>query len=191
MGWDYTHAIHYTAKGAIDRKAEIDDHYNWSSEKTEVALVKSCMVGSTYYAALRVTDKETGNIEIVGEVVLTHTDSREYFNFGMKAMSETMGPTEDKCPASILKLLSPTDSEWANDWRERCRKRIEEKKNPHTLSNLPIGAVIRFTQRSGKVIELLKHPAAYQFKRPFWYNSNDNTYMPATRIPDSYEVVNA
>lgn len=149
------------------------------------------MVGSTYYAALRVTDKETGNVEIVGEVVLTHTNSREYFNFGMKAVSETMGPAEDRCPASILKLLSPTDSEWANEWRERCRKRIEEKKNPHTLSNLPIGAVIRFTNWKGEQVELSKHPAAYQFKRPFWYNSDNNTYMPARRIPDGYEVVSA
>lgn len=109
----------------------------------------------------------------------------------MKAMSEIMGPAEDRCPASILKLLSPTDNEYASDWRERCWKNIEEKKNPHALSNLPIGAVIRFTQRNGKVIELQKHPAAYQFKRPFWYNSNENTYMPARRIPNIYEVVSA
>ena len=171
MGWDYTHATHYTTKGTIDRKAEVDEHFNWSSEKTAVEVAKSCMVGSTYYAALRVTDKETGNIEITAEVVLTHTDSREYFNFGMKAISEDMGPAEDRCPASILKLLSPTDSEYAINWRERCRKNIEARKSPNTLSNLPIGSVIRFTNWKGEPIELLKHPA--------------------NRIPDSYEVISA
>lgn len=191
MGWDYTHATHYTAKGTIDRKAEIDEHFNWNSPKTEVEIVKSYMVGSTYYAALRVTNKETGNIEITAEVVLTRTDSREYFNFGMKSISEDMGPAEDRCPASILKLLSPTDNEYAIDWRERCRKNIEAKKNPHTLSNLPIGAVIRFTNWKGEPIELLKHPAAYQFKRPFWYCKESGHYMPANRIPESYEVISA
>lgn len=25
MGWDYTHATHYTRTGAIDRKTEIDE----------------------------------------------------------------------------------------------------------------------------------------------------------------------
>lgn len=31
MGWDYTHATHYTRTGAIDRKAEIDELYTcWS-----------------------------------------------------------------------------------------------------------------------------------------------------------------
>ena len=191
MGWDYTHATHYTAKGTIDRKAEIDEHFNWSSDKTAVEVVKSCMVGSTYYAALRVTDKETGSIETTAEVVLTHTDSREYFNFGMKAISEDLGPAEDRCPASILKLLSPTDNEYAIDWRERCQKNIEAKKRPHSLSKLPIGTTIRFTNWKGESVELSKHPAAYQFKKPFWYNSNNNTYMPATRIPDSYEVISA
>ena len=191
MGWDYTHATHYTANGTIDRKAEVDEHFNWSSPKTEVSIVKSCMVGSTYYAALRVTDNETGNVEITAEVVLTHTDSREYFNFGMKAISEDMGPAEDRCPTSILKLLSPTDNTYAIDWRDRCRKNIEKKKNPHALKNLPIGTVIRFKNWKGEPIELLKHPAAYQFKRPFWYCAASGLYMPANRIPETYEIVSA
>lgn len=100
-----------------------------------------------------------------------------------------MGPADCDCPASILALFSPTDSEWAIEWRESCRKRIEERKNPNALRNLPIGAVIRFTKRNGETVELQKHSAAYQFKRPFWYKSDDNTYMPATRIPADYEIV--
>ena len=189
MGWDYTHATHYTRKGDVDRKAEIDELYNWSDEKKAVSVVKSCMVGSTYYAALRVTDKETGAFEVVGEVVLTRSARRDYFNFGYKAMSETMGPCECSCPASILKLLSPTDDEWADGWRERCRKTIEDKKSPGALKNLPIGAVIRFTMHNGRTMELVKHQAAYQFKRPFWYCEETGRYMPVTRIPKDYEIV--
>ena len=97
----------------------------------------------------------------------------------------------DHCPASILSLLSPTDSEYANNWRERCRKNIEAKKDPHALKNLPVGAVIRFTLHTGESIELLKHGAGYQFKRPFWFCQSSGRYMPATRIPANYEVVTA
>lgn len=53
------------------------------------------------------------------------------------------------------------------------------------------GAVIRFTLHTGESIELLKHAAAYQFKRPFWFCQSSGRYMPATRIPANYEVVTA
>lgn len=174
MGWDYTHATHYTRTGAIDRKAEIDELYTWQNDTRKAEVVRSAMVGGTYYA-----------------VVLAHTNSRDYFNFGVKTMGESSGPCEDHCPASILSLLSPTDSEYANNWRERCRKNIEAKKDPHALKNLPVGAVIRFTLHTGESIELLKHAAAYQFKRPFWFCQSSGRYMPATRIPANYEVVTA
>jgi hypothetical protein len=36
-------------------------------------------------------------------------------------MDETMGPVESRCPERILDLLTPTDSEYANEWRARCR----------------------------------------------------------------------
>lgn len=38
-----------------------------------------------------------------------------------------MGPYEDDCPRSILDLLSPTDNEYANAWRARCRARLERR----------------------------------------------------------------
>lgn len=149
------------------------------------------MVGATYYAAVKATVLSTGEAETFAAVALTHTNNRDYFNFGVKTMEESMGPCEDHCPASILSLLSPTDSEYANNWRERCRKNIESKKDPHALKNLPVGAVIRFTLHTGESIELLKHAAAYQFKRPFWFCQSSGHYMPVTRIPANYEVVTA
>lgn len=191
MGWDYTHATHYTRTGAIDRKAEIDELYTWQNDTRKAEVVRSAMVGSTYYAAIKITELSTGETETAAAVALTHTNSRDYFNFGVKTMGESSGPCEDHCPASILSLLSPTDSEYANNWRERCRKNIEAKKDPRALKNLPVGAVIRFIKYNGEAVELMKHPAAYQFKRPFWYCKESGCYMPATRIQDSYEVVTA
>lgn len=185
MGWDYCHATEYknTKTGfTVDRIAEIRGIFNKRYE-----VVKDTMKGSVYYGALRNT--ESGEVSAV--VVLTHTNMKDFFNFGYKLISEDMGPAESECPASILSLLSPTESQWANEWRDRCRKSIEEKKNPNALKNLPVGAVIKFTNGRGETVELVKHPAAYQFKRPFWYCEETGRYTPVNRIPKNYEVVAA
>lgn len=42
-------------------------------------------------------------------------------------MEETWDLVKIIARHSILSLLSPTDSEYANNWRERCRKNIEAK----------------------------------------------------------------
>ena len=55
MGWDYTHATHYTRTGAIDKKAEIDELYTWQNDTRKAEVVRSAMVGGTYYAAVKVT----------------------------------------------------------------------------------------------------------------------------------------
>ena len=55
MGWDYTHATHYTRTGAIDKKAEIDELYTWQNDTKKYEVVRSCMVGATYYAAVKAT----------------------------------------------------------------------------------------------------------------------------------------
>lgn len=206
MGWTSYHANYYKSNGAIDRKAECDAYFMEGANRRHYRVLKSAMVGSVYYAAvqdlLRYTGKDEDGSPIYVEipdieretwaaVFLTKTDARDYYNFYYKDMSEDMGPAEASCPASILRLLSPTDSEWANEWREKCRKHIERKKSPNALSNLPIGTVIRFVTYNGETVELLKHPAAYQFKRPFWYCQETGRYMPATRIPDNYKVVTA
>ncbi|WP_339454568.1 DUF6927 domain-containing protein, partial [Pseudomonas sp. EA_5y_Pfl2_R50] len=42
-------------------------------------------------------------------------------------LDESMGPCEDNCPAHILDLLTPTDKEYAIDWRRRCRANLERR----------------------------------------------------------------
>ncbi len=186
MGWTGYYATHYKRDGSIDRKAELDYELftRWYGTEGAHELLKSAVVGSTYYAAAR---SQRGNV--YGLVVLTQTSRKmeDGCNFWYKDMSEDMGPCECDCPLSILKLLSPTDSEYALDWR-RCREKAERKRSPTALPNLPIGTRIRFTY-NGEVKELVKHPPAYQFKRPFWYDSARHQYMSAKYIPDNYKVV--
>lgn len=127
MGWCY-YSARYFKNGKIDRKAECDAEF--TSENLEV--VKSRLVGATWYGAMK--NKKTG--EIWALVCDTSVDG---WDFGYKDMSEDMGPYRYDCPESILKLLSPTDNEWANEWRQKCRDRIAEKKK---LNALPVGTQI-------------------------------------------------
>lgn len=201
MGWTSYHASHYKRNGSVDRKAECDAYFLEDWNKGHYEVLKSAIVGSVYYAAVRHLKRYVGRNEngqdiykdVVNEpvfavVFLTQTDSKDYFNFSYKDMSEDMLPYYFDCPLSILKLLSPTDNESAQEWRRQCQDKAERKKSPTALTNLPIGARIRFTY-GGEVMELVKHPPAYQFKRPFWYNPACHQYMSAKRIPDNYEIV--
>ncbi|MBQ8133271.1 MAG: hypothetical protein IJ192_02500 [Clostridia bacterium] len=140
MGWTSYHATHYK-RGTVDRKAECDAYFLDSLNKGFYRIEKSTMVGSVYYAAVTaikrfkkdVPEKEEQYEDIpeseqrtFGVVFLTSVDMKDYYNFSYKDMEETCGPYNYDCPESILKLLSPTTSEFALQWREKCR---EHRKN--------------------------------------------------------------
>lgn len=42
-------------------------------------------------------------------------------------LSEHMGPCEADCPVAILDLLTPTDSQYALEWRARCREKLARR----------------------------------------------------------------
>ena len=170
MGW-----LSFNVESTKNRKQIMDDQFN--SEHLEV--VKSAMVGTVYYAAV----KSLKQGKIFGLVCLTSVQNKEWYNFGYKDMDESMGPAYYDCPKSILDLLSPTEYEWAKEWRAQCYKRLEAKKSPTRLNNLPIGARILC---NGKV--LIKRAAAYQFKTPFWMVEGQNTYFKRNHIID-YQVL--
>lgn len=120
------------------------------------------------------------NIDIERLIDAVAACNEAYNEYCYSSKTLYRGPFEEITTRKIMLIM-----------RERCRKNIEAKKDPHALKNLPVGAVIRFTLHTGESIELLKHAAAYQFKRPFWFCQSSGRYMPATRIPANYEVVTA
>lgn len=151
MGWTSYHLNGELKDGKyiINIKSECDrlltqkaheSHGVWYKEMT---VLKSSMVGRTYYAAVKTTDRD-GNYHIWAAVFLTSTDQRNYNNFAYKDMDETCGPMQCKCPKGILNLLTDTDSEYAKKWREQCWAYHESKKSPNSLENLPIGSKITF-----------------------------------------------
>lgn len=176
MGWTFYRAAYYKPNGQVDRKAECDELF-------EGEIIKSAMVGTTYYAAVR---NKQG--EVWAAVVLTKTNNRDYDNFGCKDMDETMGPCYYDCPVSILKALTPTDNETANEWRETCWQKHNAKRSPTALNNLPIGTKIRYNYGSEERI-IVKCAPAYQFKTPWWYWPEKNCYIPKKRLPMEYEIL--
>ena len=142
MGWTEYRASCYK-NGKVDRKAEMDSIYNWEDENRKVEVLKSAVVGSTYYAAVKSFNKTNG-YEYIGAIVcLTSTNNKDYYNFAYKDMDETMGPYKYDCPKGILDLLGPTDNEYAKEWRRLCYENINEKKNPNALAKLPVGTTIK------------------------------------------------
>lgn len=114
MGWT-CYRTHRSPKEECDA--------NINSEK--LTVLKSAMVGSTYYAAVK---SPFGRVWAA--VFLTSLRKGE---FCYKDMDESMGPNEAKCPIGILDLLSEPLNDHARDWRERCRKHAANKNHAASL----------------------------------------------------------
>jgi hypothetical protein len=189
MGWTSYHATHYK-NGKVDRKAECDAYFMEGLNRGYYDVLKSSMVGKVYYAAVKplkkynkdndgnqiIVDIPINEQEVIGVVFLTSTDSKDYYNFSYKEMDETVGPCYYDCPKGILDLLTPTNSEWANNWRTKCREQLEKKKNPNSLNKLPEGTVIQVTMpfdtrmyREGDIVKLTKAKWGKRYK---WFASS-------------------
>ena len=130
MGW-----LFYTdrrVKSYADEKAEIARLCTFETDTRKTVLLKACKVGSTWYAAAKVTHvdgslvedatyatDEDGSITFAA-IFLTRYDEGCW---GYKDMEEAAGPVESRAPLSLLALLSKLkDSDsYAHAWRQRCR----------------------------------------------------------------------
>lgn len=184
MGWVSYHATFYK-KGAIDRKAECDNEMTATSENgTKWEVLKSAMRGSTYYAAVKRTNPD-GSSYVFGVVCLTSVDRKDYDNFAYKDMDETMGSYKYDCPLSILDLLSPTDNEYALEWRKKCR---ENAQNKNGIGKLPIGTEIEFDWYGTKK-RAVKNEPNLQFRTTWWGIPGTSQYIPKKYIPKDFRVV--
>lgn len=199
MGWTSYHADHYYKNGQINRKAECDAYFEEGLNRGHFKVLKSTMKGTVYYAAVQNLKRrmEKDVYEDIPEseritwavVFLTSTNAKDYYNFSYKDMDEACGPCECDCPESILKLLSPTDNEYATEWRKKCWEKINAKKEHKTLGTLPIGSVIQFKNWNDETINVLKHGPAYQFKRPFWMKTDGSAYISQKYIPNNFTII--
>ena len=193
MGWTHCFRSAYsvwknggTVMPPASRQKEIDRMLTWE-QKDETGnilathrVLKSAMVGSTYYAAVT-TERAGKPTEVRAAVFLTCGKVKhDGCIWGYKDMDETMGPNESKCPASILALLTPTDSKWANEWRERCRKNIaeaaERRRNGPKPLYAPNGVVITVKGASWVITSKeyrASHPyVGVRFSKAKWHESD-------------------
>lgn len=119
MGWTYKKPLFDYIN---DRRAAClaECRAEFSNEKW--ATVESdTIVNNVYYAAMKRAD----NGKVFGLVVLVDYIGGE---FCYKEMDETMHPYYYDCPAYIIKKLSPTTNDNANEWRRKCLEKHPDKK---------------------------------------------------------------
>ena len=186
MGWTgmYLQCIG-NSPNAKERKEELDRLVEIGNKQK---VVKSAMVGTTYYAAIEVLE----NNRIYAMVALTHGQNKGDTygcNFYYKDMCESMIPYAYDCPKGILDLLTPTDDEDALEWRKLCKEEREKKKK-NLIKDLPYGAKVIWTRWDGKKITLVKRPPAYQFKTWWWQIHMQQSYVKKKYVTeDNIEIV--
>ena len=165
MGWDYHHEVAPYDRRSICRRQIGNGH----------EVVRDAVVGTTYYAAVR--SPHDGSV--YAAIILTHIDRSDYCNFGMKFMDEECGPYESRCPESVLRKLSPTDNQYALEWRERCRAFKDERK---PMFDAPIGTRLKVVLKSGQERIVYKREPNFQFKTWWLQVEGILTYVPKNRV---------
>ena len=111
MGWT---GIPDFFGGTTEQIAEVTGGF------TNTEVLKAQKVNSTIYSAMHNRDTD----EVWCMVTLTAMDKGEFL---YKSMSDECGPGVYDCPVDILDLLTDTDNEYANEWRQKAHKVAEIK----------------------------------------------------------------
>ena len=116
MGWDVT---------SISRGIKTKAYLEWAIGKRPNYELVKLVEGKAnhgykpFFAALK---KQDGTI--FGAVIITKRNGRSG-TIAEKWIGEDEGPGQ-LAPASFIKLLTPTQSEWANEWRNKSLNQVVE-----------------------------------------------------------------
>ncbi|NTF18085.1 hypothetical protein G6L37_06680 [Agrobacterium rubi] len=104
----------------------------WTSENgaTTRPLATAIVERKEAYAAVETVHPD-GRRQVWAAIFLLDYQprARDGYTFGYKDMDETVGPAVCRCPEKILDMLTETESEYANSWRQRCRERLLLRQN--------------------------------------------------------------
>ena len=190
MGWTWYRASEYTKSGKVSPSREIRKETRRHLFDYQEILAEAFVKG-VYYAAIR--DNRTN--EVWALVCLTGTTTTDYYNFGYKDMDESMGPYNYDCPDRILDLLTKTDSESANEWREKCR---ESNSRGDSFKSLPDGAMAKWKcpphmsgLEEGRVYTIRKgRQNAWKKRSPWvWHIEGTRWCVKPALVGDGYELL--
>ena len=193
MGWLFMRDM----GGHATPRAYLDNQFTYSREDHRLTVLASSMVGSTYYAASERVESNKDR-EVFAVVCLTKHNPRftDGHVFGYKDMTEHMGPCESDCPASILDALTDTHSEYAVNWRARCRanlirRKLEQAKpTPKPGQTIIFDEPMRFSDGSDRArFEVVANPKG---KTPLFRDPESRAIcrIPAFR-KRAYRIVHA
>lgn len=117
MGWTFQHKPRNV-------REELDRQLTWSNDEGARRVLDSAIVGMReYYAAVEHIKPDGTRVVWAAVFMLQFVPkATDGLTFGYKDMDETCGPYAWRCPERILGLLTETDSEYANNWRAKCRE---------------------------------------------------------------------
>lgn len=133
MGWD----AGYVPK-SVKTLDYIRDYWNDEGRYRVLAIGTGARWNgeSVYYAAVKVL--ATGEV-FAGVTIVKRTKSE----LAKKTMDETCGPGSYDCPEKVFKLLTPTASKWAIEWREKVALHLAQKK---TAPKIAPGDIVKFAE---------------------------------------------
>ena len=136
MGWLYVNK-----EPGVTAREYLSKELEWENKHMRQCALDGAVVNFREgYFAVEQTNTD-GSREVYALIYLLNYCPKSYYNFGYKSMHESAGPYMYNCPERILKLLTPTDSKWANGWREKCWERIRQAKARPRLKK---GLIIQF-----------------------------------------------
>ena len=173
MGWTTTADYERNAKGVFTIKEYLDREFSNDNPKyvKEEILASSLHRNKEYYAALRMTNCETGRVTVLALVVFVSykPNDPDGHTLGWRDMTETAHPYCYNCPERILALLDPPLNDNAAEWRRLCREQRATARDARKA--LRHGTVVRFddpmTFRGGVVRQQFtveKHGRTLRFR---------------------------
>ncbi len=167
MGWTYT-----TRRHGESIREFFERIFNYQKEDgTSGTIIESSVVRfKTAYFAYKICTPGNPDKVIALVCLLDYRPHDFPYDFGYKDMDEDMGPCEDKCPEKILKLLTPTDSEYAKAWRKRCWDNINARKAAPTVKkNQWVKFVRPLRFQCGTVRDVLQYIGRNRFRDSFGF----------------------
>jgi len=143
MGWLFNNRVPGCIRAEIERLCTHDD------EERSTRTVRICRDGSIWTVAVEMTLKNGSEVPdgyqpdengkfTFGAVFRTRKD---HGGWGYRLDEENVGPEFARAPKSLIDILSPTSSDWANSWRKRCLENAARR-----ARRLKDGDVIRLDQ---------------------------------------------